>query len=174
MIRDEADEGTVNVAPEDAADWIMRSTLPRFLELLTLTDDAAYFSGLEPFTGYTPTGRLRGWQGAGTRLAAVETSVNLMYRRLLATRTRFPHVEPTASEVEARGACVFARSVMLPSRLGWNAYRVIGRSSRLAKYAAEATSDGQQDVEQAWRDVYYALADRAQLRPYMGSVAADR
>lgn len=59
----EEDSGTVDVTPEEAADWIVRSALPRFLDLLTLTDEAAYFYGLEPFKGVD--------RGSGCRLSRV-------------------------------------------------------------------------------------------------------
>lgn len=163
----EEDSGTVDVTPEDAADWIVRSALPRFLDLLTLTDDAEYFYGLEPFKDYTPTGRLRGWQGAGVRLAAAEDAVNVMYRNLLGIRNRFSEHETTEAEKQARGACVFARRVMLPSRIGWTAYRVIGTASRLAKHAAETAGEGPESIEDAWQDAFDAIADRARLRPYL-------
>ena len=174
LTTDEDDNEMVNVTPEDAADWLVRSALPRFLDLLTLTDHAAYFYGLEPFKGYTASGRLRGWQGAGVRLTAAEDSVNAMYRNLLDIRNRFSEHETTDAEVQASGVCVFARRVMLPSRLGWTAYRVIGTASRLAKHAAEAAGDDSETIEDAWQEVFDAIADRARLRPYITTATADR
>lgn len=164
----------IPVTSEEAADWLVRSALPRFLDLLTLTDDAAYFRGLEPFNGYTPTGRLRGWRGANTRLLATEDIVHDMYETLLSVHNRFSKNEPTDAEIHTRSAANFARRVMLPSRLGWTAYRVIVTASRLAKHGAEIAGDDQEEIALAWQDARDALADRARLRPYANAVSAGR
>lgn len=165
---------TVEVTRAEAADWIVRGALPRFLDLLTLSVDAAYFSGLEPFRGYTPTGRVRGWQGAGVRLAAAEETVSAAHARLIAVNPHHVRDAPTGAEVEARRACVFARTVMLPSRLGWTAYRVIGRASRLAKHAAQMTDDGRALVDEAWEDAFRAITDRAVLRAHLAVDDSDQ
>lgn len=164
------DHGTVTVTADEAADWIVRSALPQFLDLLTLSDHAQYFYRLHPFSGHTPTGRLRGWQGAGVKLAAAEEAVNSMYFRFFGVEGRFSRYSHSAVETEARRACVFARRVMLPSLLGCHAYRLIGRASQLAKGAAESIGGGLEAVDDTWRTVFDAVTDRARLRP----LAEDR
>lgn len=160
------DEQLVSVGPEDAADWLIRSALPRFLSLMTLTGHAHHFAQLPPYEGHTSTGKVRGWQGAGSRIKTVERHLSDLQHGLERTGIRYEPVEPSDTERETRDACEYAQGVLLPSRLGWDAYRVIGASSRLARHAAQVAGDpaGAELVESAWRDSWLALTDRAQVR----------
>lgn len=76
---------------------------------------------------------------------------------------RLPFAE---HEGEVREGCVFTREIMLPSRLGWHAYRLLSSCASLAKHATQAgrATDGLELIEWAWYDAWRAIADRVQLR----------
>lgn len=154
----------VRVANEDAIDWLVRSALPRFLSLVSLEAHASYFSALEPFKGFTPSGRISGWQGTGAKLAEADDLIDRMLGNLIRLSNRLPEREVTEMQTETRRVISFASRKMLPSRLGVNAKRTIFLASHLSLCALHLLDDGLDEFDEAWEDVFRSIADRAVLR----------
>lgn len=161
------------VTPEQAADWLVRSALPAFCDLTGFTDDAEWFRQLEPYQGHTPSGRLKGWTGAGRRILAIEERISTSYRELIhhardvgrpLKGNDLPEIDPEA-RAEVRGVAVFARKVMLPSRVGWDAYRVFSHISRFAAHAGHfyGAEDTAETLDRAWHEAWIAISDRTRL-----------
>lgn len=163
------EERTARVIEQDAIDWLVRSALPRFLLLVGLDAQASYFSALEPFKGFTPSGRVRGWQGAGAKLAEADELINLMMGRLFKIDNRVPMQEETELQKETRRVISFASRKMLPSRLGVNTKRTIFLASHLSLCALHLLDDGQGEFDEAWEDVFRSIADRAVLREILSN-----
>lgn len=161
-------ETQVGITRDEAADWLVRSALPRFLELVEMGDEATYFRSLSPYQGHTATGRIRGWQGARARVVHAERNLNSMFGKLVEQYPVDMGREPTLAEDEVHKAIVFARSVLSPSQLGGDAHRVIALSSRIVLAVTRLLRDtGQPEVDDAWRDAWHAITDRAQLRSHV-------
>lgn len=163
--------GTITGA--QAADWLIRSALPAFCDLAVLDDEAAWFRQLEPYQGHTPSGRLKGWRGAGRRVLALEETISVPYRALIrrsheqgrpANASDYAGINPEA-RAEVRGAAVFARKVLLPSRVGWDAYRVLSRISRFAAHAGHfyGIPNYLQEIDRAWHTAWMSISDRSRL-----------
>lgn len=161
------------VTPEQAADWLIRSALPAFCDLAGLTEDAEWFRQLEPYQGHTPSGRLKGWKGAGRRVLAIEEQISASYRELIhhardvgrpLNVNDLPEIDPEA-RAEVRGVAVFARKTMLPSRVGWDAYRVFSTISRFAAHAGHfyGAEDTAERLDRAWHEAWIAISDRTRL-----------
>ena len=174
--------GTITGA--QAADWLIRSALPAFCELAVLDDDAAWFRQLEPYRGHTPSGRLKGWQGAGRRVLALEETISVPYRALIrrshdegrpVNASDYAGVDPEA-RAEVRGAAVFARKVMLPSRLGWDAYRVFSSISRFAAHAGHfyGIPNYLEEIDRAWHTAWLSISDRSRLNELAPSSHGER
>lgn len=167
-------EGLVGtVTGEQAADWIVRSALPAFCDLAGLAEHAAWFRQLPPYQGHTETGRLSGWQGAGRRILAVEAQIHDAYSELhrnarAAGRplnvSDLDGLDPQA-RAEVRSAAVFARKAMLPSRVGWDAYRVFSAIDRFAAHAGAFydQDDAIDTINDVWHAAWAAISDRATL-----------
>ena len=163
--------GTITGA--QAADWLIRSALPAFCDLAVLDEEAAWFRQLEPYQGHTSSGRLKGWQGAGRRVLALEETIMVPYRELH-NRARaagrplnardYEGIDPEA-RAEVRSAAVFARKVMLPSRVGWDAYRVFSTISRFAAHAGHfyGIPHYLEEIDRAWHTAWAAISDRSRL-----------
>jgi hypothetical protein len=163
--------GTITGA--QAADWLIRSALPAFCDLAVLNEEAAWFRQLEPYQGHTPSGRLQGWQGAGRRVLLLEETIMVPYRELH-SRARaagrplnandYEGIAPEA-RAEVRSAAVFARKVMLPSRVGWDAYRVFSTISRFAAHAGHfyGIPNYLEEIDRAWHTAWASISDRSRL-----------
>lgn len=161
------------ITGEQAADWIVRSALSTFCDLVGLTEDAAWFRQLPPYRGHTQTGRLRGWQGAGRRVLAVEAKIHDVYGELHRNAREagrplnasdLDGLDPVA-RAEVRSAAVFARKAMLPSRVGWDAYRVFSAIDRFAAHAGHFydQDDTIDTINDVWHAAWTAISDRARL-----------
>lgn len=163
--------GTITGA--QAADWLIRSALPAFCDLAVLDEEAAWFRQLEPYQGHTPSGRLKGWQGAGRRVLALEETINVPYHALI-HRSHEEGRPLNASDyegidlearAEVRSAAVFARKVMLPSRVGCDAYRVFSTISRFAAHAGHfyGIPHYLEEIDRAWNTAWASISDRSRL-----------
>lgn len=169
-------EEYVDITAAQACDWLVRSALPLFCDLTGLEEDAAWFRALPPYAGHTPSGRVKGWQGAGRRIQSVEAQLrrafhDLIHREAAAGRPLHLHDLPEISPAmrkEVRGAAVFAREAMRPSGIGWDAYRVFSAISRFAAYAGHAygVEDAHEALEKTWFDAWCTITDRGRLNAF--------
>ena len=169
-------EGQVDITADQACDWLVRSALPLFCDLAGLEEDAAWFRALPPYAGHTPSGRVKGWQGAGRRIQSVESQISRAFRDLVHREAAagrplnlhdLPEIYPDARKA-VRGVAVFARKAMLPSGVSWDAYRVFSAISRFAAYAGHAygVEDAHEDLEETWVNAWRAIADRGRLNAF--------
>ncbi|MFS0852548.1 hypothetical protein [Microbacterium sp. 179-I 3D4 NHS] len=162
------------ISPELASDWLVRSALPAFCDLGGFAEDAEWLRRLVPYQGHTPSGRLKGWKGAGRRVLAIEERVKDAYHALIheareagrsLNANDLPELDPDA-RAEVRGVAVFARNAMLPSRVGWDAYRVFSTISRFAAHAGHfygMDDEATETISQVWHEAWTAISDRARL-----------
>lgn len=166
-----AQTGTITGA--QAADWLIRSALPAFCDLAALDEDATWFRQLEPYQGHTPSGRLKGWQGAGRRVLELEKKIHTPYGELHRNASaagrpldvrHLEDIDPEA-RAEVRSIAVFARKIMLPSRVGWDAYRVFSTISRFSAHAGHfyEVPGYVEEIDRAWRAAWASVSDRSRL-----------
>lgn len=183
MTGDQDEEGEwATVTIDVAADWLIRSAFPAFCGLGDMfAEDAEWFRLLEPFQGHTPFGRLKGWSGVGKRVVGIETRLRTAYAAVLEDARRLGRPiraiqDPSLDAYlvsQVRVAAVFARQNMLPSRVGWDAYRVIGRMPRFVAAAGQfygMEDEASDEIAAAWNAAYLGLADRAILFELEGEV----
>lgn len=161
----EDDASTFDLTAEDAVDWLVRSAVPKFLSLLSQDEQAAHFVALPPFQGLTDSGRLRGWQGVGRRILEAHGLVEDGFVRAINLVSQpLPHIDRSDAELQVRQVAYFAARAIAPSRVGWNAYRLITHTARFAEYSAAAFGAPIEDLQETWYQCDSALTDRAQLR----------
>lgn len=158
-------EGSAHVSSGEASDWLVRSALPRFLSLAGLWDAAAYFRALPSFDGQTSSGRLRGWQGAGSRLKAAEERLDGMRGRLTEMQPFCHWTDSSPWERELAPVRSLAYKSMLPSRVGWAANRVVLQCDQLVQQMMPLVlEEDQRVVADAWTEVGCELANRVRRR----------
>lgn len=176
MTVDEVPESEwVEVTVDAAADWLVRSALPAFCDLGGMfSEDAAWLRRLEPYRGHTLSGRLQGWPGVGKRVLSVESRLSVAYATVLREARDAGRpiraVEDLSIDAETlqqvREVAVFARRQMLPSRVGLDAYRVLGRIPRFVAAAGQLYGMGTEasnGIAAAWQNAWTAMNDRAVL-----------
>lgn len=128
---------TLRVGRDEVVDWLIRTVIPQCVE----EEDAEWFRALPPYAGHTSTGRVRGWAGAVQRLERTQDWIDEEYSELLEVDNRPIDPPVTPDEKAVRTACVAARQALLPSRLGFHAYRVVDGASRLLDRAFTVRGD---------------------------------
>lgn len=155
----------IAIGPQDAADWLVTSAAPTFLDLIGLGQDAEHLAALPRFTGHSPSGRIKGWHGVTARLEAAEARI--LHATAAVDHSCTACVSPTrtAAEERCRRACNVGRKALMPSWVGVAAYRVIGEINRLAWRADGQFQpvDGLTELDAAWERADQALRERGRV-----------
>lgn len=156
----EANPVTVTVTQDDAVNWLIRSVIPHLLDVIEFEDDAAWFEALPPYSGFTSSGRLRGWAGSVKRLQRAQDAFDEAYSKLLGIYNGPISTPATPAEESVRAICTLARQTLYPSRLGFHAYRIVWTVLELSDRGIEAmeTDPAARDAlcrerDEAWREL---------------------
>jgi hypothetical protein len=122
----EQNANTVTITEGDAVNWLIRSLIPELLDALELEQDAAWFRELPPYAGLTASGRPRGWAGAGKRLESAQNDLEDLHSKVLGMYNGPISTPASPAEESMRRVGAFARTALLPSRLGFRALRFVG------------------------------------------------
>ncbi|UEJ82738.1 hypothetical protein Bra3105_18240 [Brachybacterium halotolerans subsp. kimchii] len=153
---------TLRVGRDEVVDWLIRTVIP---ECVVEDEDSEWFRVLPPYAGHTSTGRVRGWAGAVQRLERTQELIDEEYSKLLEVNNEPIDVPVTPEEEAVRKMCVAARQELVPSRLGFHAYRVLDGVVRLGDRAVEVHGDKLlTETDTGTREDY--LQERAELWAY--------
>lgn len=164
---------TLRVGRDEVVDWLIRTVIPQCVE----EEDAEWFRALPPYAGHTSTGRVRGWAGAVQRLERAQEWIDEEYSELLEVNNGPIGLPVTPEEEAVRKMCVAARQELMPSRLGFHAYRVVDGMFRFVDRASEVYVDelaevGIRDGEdylQAREDVWTYFFDDLKARGHVST-----
>lgn len=171
------------VTESDRADWLVRSALPRFLDLMMLTNEAAWFRALVPYQAHSPIEEAQGWErvtamldNATVGLAFARDDLLFSFQLLkgVVVPVHLQRAGPYAEyERRVRRACVVTNRRIVPTGLGKTSYRVLSLCHTVAMLAHEfhGKSGVPVEVEAAWADAWQSLTDRATLGTYERSDA---